>query len=116
MSAREDQIVNRQSTPLGVLARLWWMLAGNVLLAFSLLFIFRKEDGFLHPADGVFWITVATLVLVRYLDIRLLAGQTATGDPASAATWTRYVVGLMVSATVLWVLAHAANRLSTGTA
>ena len=116
MSTREDQTVNRQGAPLGILARLWWMLFGNVLLAFSLVFIFRKEGGFLHPADGVFWVTVAALVLVRYLDIRFLDGQTATGEPASVGHWTRYAALLVSIATVLWGLAHAVSHISAGAA
>jgi len=116
MHERHEQAIDRQSTPQGILARLWWMLIGNVLLAFSLIFIFRQEGGFLHPADGVFWITVATLALVRYLDIRYLNGQTPTGQPATRRDWNRYVVLLLAVAAVLWVIVHAANYLLAGQA
>ena len=114
MSAHDEQTTDKQSTPLGILARLWWMLGGNMLLAFSLIFIFRNEGGFFHPADWVFWITVATLVAIRYLDIRFLNGQTATGEKASMTDWVRYAVLLLVCATVLWAMAHAANYLFGG--
>jgi hypothetical protein len=111
MSTREQQVPDKQSTAAGILARLWWMLLGNMILAFSLIFIFRQERGFLHPADAVFWIVVATLVLVRYLDIRFLNGQTAMGTPASLKDWTRYVVLVAVGSTIAWALAHTANHL-----
>jgi len=111
MSARNDQTIDKQSSLLGVLARLWWMLLGNVVLAFSLIFVFRNEGSFFHPADWVFWITVATFVAIRYLDIRFLDGQTATGEKASMTNWGRYVVLLLVCSTVLWAIAHAANYL-----
>jgi hypothetical protein len=114
MSARDDQITDRQSSPLGVLARLWWMLLGNMVLALSLIFIFHNQGGFFHPADWVFWITVATLVPVRYLDIRFLDGQTATGRYASTADWIKYVVLLIACATILWAIAHATNYLFVG--
>lgn len=114
MPARDDQTTERQSTPSAILARLWWMLGGNVVLAFSLIFILRHEGSFFHPADGVFWIIVATLVAIRYLDIRFLDGQTATGQPASMADWVRYVVLLLACSTVLWVIAHGANHLFGG--
>jgi hypothetical protein len=114
MSARDKHPADGQSAPLGILARLWWMLGGNMLLAFSLIFIFRNEEGFFHPADWVFWITVATLVAIRYLDIRFLNGQTATDEKASMMDWVRYAVLLPVCATVLWATAHAANYLFGG--
>jgi len=114
MSAREGQITDKQSTPLGILARLWWMLFGNVVLAFSLIFVFSNEGNFFHPADWVFWITIGTLVFVRYLDIRFLDGQTAMGAYASTKDWTKYVILLIACSTVAWAIAHAANHLFGG--
>jgi len=111
MSGHDRQAIDKQSAASGVLARLWWMLLGNAVLAFSIIFIFENKRGFFHAADVVFWITVATLVLVRYLDIRFLHGQTATGAPASTHQWVKYVAWLMVCSTLAWVSAHAANYL-----
>lgn len=114
MAAREQQIADRQSTASGVLARIWWMVGGNFILALSLVFIFRHQGGFFHPADWVFWITVATLVAVRYLDVRYCDGQTATGQPASMTHWVRYAVLLLACALVLWAIAHGANHFLVG--
>lgn len=94
------------------MARLWWMLLGNMVLALCLIFIYRNTGGFLHAADPVFWVTVASLVLVRYLDIRFFHGRTATdGAPASITHWVRYTVLLVACSAAVWVLAHAANYL-----
>jgi hypothetical protein len=111
MSEHNSQTVDKQGTAAGVLARLFWMLFGNAILAFSAVFILHNRGGFLHTADLVFWITVAVLVLVRYLDIRFLNGLTAAGAPASMRHWIRYVVVLLAVAVVGWILAHAANYL-----
>jgi len=111
MTARDLQIADKQSTPLGIIARLSWMLLGNVVLAFSALFIYQNEGGFFHAADWVFWITVATLVLIRYLDIRFLNGQTAMGECASITHWVRYAALLIACSTAVWVLAHTVNYL-----
>jgi hypothetical protein len=54
MAAREEQITDRQGTSLGMAARLWWMLGGNVVAALCLVFLFRNEGSFFHPADWVF--------------------------------------------------------------
>jgi len=114
MSGHNDQIIDKQGTALGFLARFWWMFFGNMVFAFSLIFILLNKGGFFHPADWVFWITVATLVSMRYIDIRFCDGQTATGRPASMADWTRYAVLLAACAVVLWAIAHAANYLFIG--
>jgi hypothetical protein len=82
------------------------MFFGNVVLAFSILFIFENRGGFLHTADWVFWIDVASLMLVRYADIRFLNGCTATGARASVAHWIRYAALLIACSTAVWVLAH----------
>ncbi len=111
MSVRDNQITDRQSSPLGVMARLWWMLLGNVLLAFSLVFVLENRGGFFHAADVVFWISVASLVVVRYADIKFFDGCTATGEHASIRHWIRYAVWLSACSATLWVLAHVANYL-----
>jgi hypothetical protein len=105
---------DRQDTAAGVLARLWWMLAGNAVLALSAVFILHNTTGFFHTADVVFWCAAASLVLIRYLDIRFLNGLTATGAPASARHWIKYTILLLVCSAVVWALAHAASRLFAG--
>jgi hypothetical protein len=109
MSGHDPQTTDKQSTGLGIIARLWWMLLGNAILAFSILFIVENKDGFFRIADLVFWTAVGTLVLVRYLDIRLLNGLTVTGSPASIRHWVKYVAILVACSTTTWALAHAVN-------
>jgi hypothetical protein len=111
MPAPNGQVVDRQSTALGVLARLWWMAAGNFLLVFPIIFIVQDGGGFLQTADWVFWITLASLVLVRYADIRFLGGCTGAGEPASMVHWVKYAALLSAISIALWVLAHVAGYL-----
>lgn len=109
MSGHDPQTTDKQSSALGMMARLWWMLLGNAVLALSIVFVVENKEGVFHAADWVFWITVATLILVRYLDIRLLDGTTATGAHATTIHWVKYVALLAACATAVWALAHAAN-------
>jgi hypothetical protein len=109
MSGHDPQTTDKQSSALGMMARLWWMLLGNAILALSIVFVVENKEGFFHTADWVFWITVATLILVRYLDIRLLDGTTATGAHATTIHWVKYVALLAACTTAVWALAHAAN-------
>ncbi len=111
MSGHNGQTMDRQGTALGFLARFWWMFFGNMFCAFSLIFILLNKGGFFHPADWVFWIIVATLISLRYIDIRFCDGQTATGERASMAHWTRYAALLLAGAVILWGIAHALNYL-----
>jgi bacteriorhodopsin len=109
MSTHNDQPTGKQRSILGLLSRLFWMLFGNAVLFFSVVFIFEHKNGLFHTADVVFWITVAALLIVRYLDINLLDGLTATGYPASMAHWRRYIIWLLVCSTALWLISHIVN-------
>ncbi len=109
MSTKNDQPTSKQGIALGILARFFWMFLGNFILFFSIICIFEYKSGLFHTADAVFWITVAALVIVRYLDINLLDGLTATGLPASMSNWTKYVTLLLICSTAVWLLSHAVN-------
>jgi len=111
MSIQNDQTSDKQGSGLGIIMRLFWMVFGNAVLFISIMFIFQHEGGVFHAADVVFWITVAALVIVRYLDIKVLGGLTVTGVPASTAHWTKYVAILLISSTAVWGFAHAVNYL-----
>jgi hypothetical protein len=114
MSEPDRQLVDRQSSGTGVLARLWWMLLGNVVLGFSILFVVEHKDGAFCTSDVVFWLTVASLVLVRYVDVRFLNGCTATDAPASIHHWVKYTTLLILCCGLLWVLAHVVKYLWLG--
>lgn len=111
MSTPNDQPTSKQSSALGILARFFWMFIGNFILFISIICIFEYKIQLFHTMDAVFWITVAALVIVRYLDINLLDGLTATGLPASMANWIKYVTLLLVCSTAVWTVSHAINYL-----
>lgn len=113
MPAPNGQVDDRQSTGLGILARIWWMFLGNVVLAFCILFIVENQGRFFLAADWVFWIGVASLVLVRYADIRFLDGCTVTGAYASVRHWIRYAALLVACSATVWALAHVASHILT---
>jgi hypothetical protein len=97
MSQQSEQAVNstepatsKQDSIAGLLARIFWMLIGNMVLAISMISILQHKGNMFHAADLVFWITIVALILVRYLDIKLWGGMTAVGGPATIANWNRY--------------------------
>jgi hypothetical protein len=105
----------RQAGPkaplLGALARLYWMLVGNAILALIALLIVEQGRDRTGGTDAAFWAAVASIVLVRYLDIALLDGATASGQPASLTDWGRYTAWLLPLAFVIWSGAHAVARI-----
>jgi len=106
MTAIEAQVGGRQNTLLGIAARLWWRSPGNILLVCNAIFIFVSGGGLFQTSDWIFWIVWASLVLVRYADIKFLDGCTTTGEPASITHWIRYAARLTACCVAAWVLAH----------
>jgi len=120
MSKQSEQTVkstepatSKQDSSAGLLARVFWMLIGNMVLVISMIIIFQYKDSMFHAADLVFWITIAALILVRYLDIKFWGGMTAAGGPATIANWNRYAAALLIGSVGVWALSHVVNYLIT---
>ena len=111
MKKQNDPPAEKYDSMLGLLARLYWMLVGNATLFILTILIVMNKGKMFNAADVVFWITVAALVLTRYLDIKLLYSFTSTGQPASMAHWSKYTIFLLIFSTAVWVLSHAINYL-----
>ena len=95
---------------IGVAARLYWMLVGNAILYLFAVAIMQQGHQRAWITDVGFWATVGSLVLVRYVDVGLLGGATASGEPASRRDWHRYVARLLPVSSVVWIIAHAVAR------
>lgn len=102
-----NQLDHAHSSPpfLGALARLYWMMLGNAALSLITIGIALRGPERAWLADVAFWTVVASLVLVRYLDIAWLGGTTASGGPASLGAWRRYSWQLLLLALALWIAA-----------
>jgi hypothetical protein len=102
---RQDE--ERHESAAGCLARLFWMMLGNIILAIAALKVFEGPSLGLTWADLGYWMTVAILLAVRYADIRYLDGKKADGEPATMSDWRRYSGMLLGGALVVWVVLHA---------
>ncbi len=76
---------------LAALARVYWMAVGNVLLFVCAIYAARHEPP--SALDGLYAVLVALLLVVRFVDITRLGGQTSEGHPATLAHWRRYALG-----------------------
>ncbi len=90
----------------GCLVPVFWMLAGNGILAVCAVAIASKGIGIFSLLDVFYWLTVGCLVAARYADIRYLGGRTTDGTSATMAHWRRYALILVVAVTVVWITAH----------
>lgn len=99
-------------SPSGCLVRLYWMFLGNGLVAVSGYLIVQAERAF-SVADLVYWLGAASLIGVRYVDVRYLAGRTAEGEPATMRNWHRYWMAVLATTTLAWAAIHGVRYLTT---
>lgn len=91
----------------GCLVRLFWMGVGNLVLVLAAIGIYQNRAGFtLTTMDAILWGASLSLLVVRYVDVRYLAGETADNRPASMADWRRYAATVLGVSLVLWIGAH----------
>lgn len=94
---------------LAAVARVYWMAIGNAMLFFCAMYAARLQAP--SALDALYAGLVALLLVVRWLDITRLGGQTAEGEPATTAHWRRYALRLVpISAGVWWLIRFAHGR------
>ncbi|MEI6899951.1 MAG: hypothetical protein WCL00_08735 [Bacteroidota bacterium] len=75
----------------GILARLYWMLFGNLALLFTG-FGIARSDNVLYLSILYFLILIS-LISVRYMDVKFLNGQLAdVSGPATIHDWKKYSI------------------------
>jgi hypothetical protein len=102
-------VTEQKEAPLsgvGVLVRLYWMVLGNGLLMLLLFLILDRRPALPSPYDAAYLLIVASLIIVRHMDIRFLNGQTGEGKPATMAHWRRYVMIIGPVGVGAWCLAR----------
>ena len=94
----------------GCLIRSLWMFGGNGLLAYLIFYVTHNPSRSAVITGFVYAGTVIAMIVVRYVDIRFLNGETAAGEPATIAHWRKYSTVLIVVALVLWIAACVIAR------
>jgi len=96
------------SSGLGCLVRLSWMFFGNAALAIVAVLVWEHRASFPSFADLAFWLVVCVLIAIRYVDVKMLKGQTGRGTLATMKHWRRYVLVLIACALAVWGGVHGA--------
>ena len=115
MISEETSVARQQEQPeriaaAGCLLRFYWMFVGNAIVAVSACVI-SQGDRVLTAADLVFWLGTASLLGVRFVDIRFGKGSTADGEPATMQHWRRYALRVLGVAVALWLAVHGVSYL-----
>ncbi len=98
----DTETIDKQSGILALIARPFWIFFGNFILLISAANIFAGENKTFYVSDFVFWGGVVALIVVRFLDIKFLNGQTATGKPATIKHWRNYAIILTLVSAAIW--------------
>ena len=94
------------TSPLVILARVYWMMLGPLLLALLAFTIIDRGNGWFTPADLAFLVVLGGLLLARWLEFRGGNPQTSTGEPATPAHLRRYVCGAVLLGFAAWGVAN----------
>lgn len=87
------------SQPAGCFFRLYWMLAGNLILAVCALLLLRREAWVLSLLDLAYWAAVGLLLAARYADQRF--SRRVPG--AEPLPWRGYALKVVATASLLWL-------------
>jgi hypothetical protein len=92
---------------LGALVRIGWLAVGTIAILGLAMSIASRPPWSLGIRDALFWGATVGTAALRCIDVMKLEGQTTRGDPATTGDLVRYLVGLAVFATLLWLGAQS---------
>ncbi len=99
-----DQSQIEPSPSLGVLARLYWMAIGPMITILIAIAVMMKSFEKNAITNLAYWGLVLSVILIRYLDIRYLKGETADGEPATMKHWKRFCMVHLIVFAALWMV------------
>ena len=86
------------------------MVFGSLILLITAITVAFETIQNIYAAVVIYWGDVVCMIIVRYLDIRYLRGETTDGQPATMKDWKRYSVFLVIASVVIWVLISIVRR------
>ncbi len=87
---------------LPALVRLTWIF-GGITIVYCALFIAQGKGSV--GADLILAVLTLGIILVRYIDIRYLKGETRDNQPATMKHWRRYALMMLIASGILYALA-----------
>ena len=90
----------------GCLVRSLWTFIGHAVLLVLFMFIFEKQARCFSIYDGLYLLSIALIILFRFIDIRFLKGETVYGQLASTAHLRRHILVMVPIYLFFLILAH----------
>lgn len=98
---------DRNAATLGdVLARMFWMMLGPILLAVFTYLIIKTGNGWMTRMDVAYLGILAGILLARWLEFRGGNPRTAEGEPATPAHLRRYIIAVSLLGVAIWIVAN----------
>lgn len=110
-SAPENEVP--ETSGLGCLARMYWMMWGNFGVIVSALLVARQGNR-LGTADLFYWLFAVSLPAVRYIDMKHSIAQEHKEPAKELRGWRRYAIFILLASVVLWLGAHWAGGMMPG--
>lgn len=85
------------------LARIYW-LGGGAVLVFCAIYIVLQKATFTVYLVNI--LSVISLIVIRFIDIKYFNGETMNNQPATLGHWRQYALGLIVLAGILFLVAN----------
>lgn len=109
--ATNDDSMQQQPPPIrppvaGQLLRVFWLVLGNAIIYASWVAILLTSAPLPCMLDAVVGITVALMLVARWVDITRFGGRDPHGQPATRSDWRRYLAILVGSAALGEFVAH----------
>jgi hypothetical protein len=89
-----------------LLGRLMWVAFGPIALILITLGIVMQGAGWLTGLDAMFAFVAGLMLLGRWWEQRSGAATRATGEPATAQDFRRFITVFPIVALALWILAN----------
>lgn len=99
-----DQPRTEPSPSLGVLVRLYWMAVGPIGIILIVIAALMKSLKNNILISLIYWGFVLSVILIRYLDIRYLKGETADGEPATLKHWKKFSIMGSIIYCAIWLV------------
>jgi hypothetical protein len=95
-----------QSSASTLLARLFWIMIGPMILMVLAIQIVTFGNGWLTRFDVAFFVILASLVAARWIEFRTGHPETGTGEPATWSHFRRYTAGVLGFGLAVWAVAN----------
>lgn len=91
------------TSALELLSRMYWMIAGPLILIIPAYLILERGNGWLTTPDIAYLLLLAGMPVARWIEFLYGRPRTTTGEPATQDDLNRYIMLIMLVGLAVWV-------------